>query len=394
MKPKLGVKSGPAKPAKPEAKMRSLETFDDAERKLRQIFVKLAEDISNGNQPSLRIPVRTASNTVFNKDQNILTLGERVSERKFNDISAVRSFMQTCLLGRAIYQALKNDDHPTIRDLYYYTLHTIDNTNIETFNSQDESNAIFQDIEVMTGLLREQMGIVAESRGAMAGKIVLESKGNKIDCSKFGIGAFSIPSLCDQLRIVDVDAEYVLVVEKDAIFQRLNDYEFWKKKNCILITGKGQADRATRRMVRRLNEEWELPVFVLTDADPFGWYIYSTYKAGSISLSYESFRLACPSAKFLGLTMTDLEKYEIPKDHLIKANDIDLKRAKELLVRDSVTKQPRYPWFYNSKRWKHEIRLFLQRRVKAEIEAKSSKGFRFLSDVYLPEKLESRDWID
>jgi DNA topoisomerase VI subunit A len=93
------------------------------------------------------------------------------------------------------------------------------------------------------------------------------------------------------------------------------------------------------------------------------------------------------------MTMTDLERYEIPKDHLIKANDMDIKRAKELLVRDTVTKLPRYPWFYESKRWRQEIKIFLEKRVKAEIEAKSSKGFRFLSDVYLPEKISSKDWI-
>jgi DNA topoisomerase-6 subunit A len=379
---------------KDPSKLRPLETFDSAEKKLKQIFITLSDDIVGQKQPVMKIPVRTASNTVFDEKRNILTLGGRVSERKFNEIGGVRSFMQTCLLARAIHEALKNDDHPTIRDLYYYTLHTIEGTEVETFNNQDESNTVFQDIEVMTGLLREQMGVVAESRGAMVGQVVLESKGNKIDCSKFGIGAFNIPSLCDQIPILDVDADYVLVVEKDAIFQRLNDYEFWRKNKCLLITGKGQADRATRRMVRRLNDEWELPVYVLTDADPFGWYIYSTYKAGSISLSYESFRLACPEAKFLGMTMTDLDKYEIPKDHLIKANDIDIKRAKELLVADEATGQPRYPWFHNSKRWRQEIKLFLNRRVKAEIESKSSKGFRFLSDVYLPEKIYAKDWIE
>ncbi|MEM2058815.1 MAG: hypothetical protein QXO76_11285, partial [Thermoproteota archaeon] len=117
-------------------KERPLESFDDAERKLRQIFVKLVEDLNASKPPVLRIPLRTASNTIFDKKRGIITLGGRVGERKFNDISGVRSFMQTCLLARAIYEALKNNDHPTIRDLYYYTLHTIEGTEIETFNDQ------------------------------------------------------------------------------------------------------------------------------------------------------------------------------------------------------------------------------------------------------------------
>ena len=216
------------KKSRDPSKARQLETFDSAEKKLKQIFVDLADNVVNEKPPVMRIPLRTASNTIFDEKRDMLTLGEREGERKFNEIGGVRSFMQTCLLARAIHEALMHDDHPTIRDLYYYTLHTIEGTEVETFNNQDESNTIFQDIEVMTGLLREQMGVVAESRGAMVGQVVLESKGNKIDCSKFGIGAFNIPSLCDQIPILDVDADYVLVVEKDAIFQRLIDYEFWR----------------------------------------------------------------------------------------------------------------------------------------------------------------------
>ncbi|HRR54765.1 MAG TPA: hypothetical protein P5290_05415, partial [Candidatus Methanomethylicus sp.] len=131
-------------------KMRGLETFDDAANTLKQLFVELSNDIVDSKPPMVRIPVRTASNTIFDPEREILTLGTRTSERKFNDISGVRSFMQTVLLARAIYEALKHDDHPTIRDLYYYTLHTIADTEIETFNGQDESNNVFQDIEVLT----------------------------------------------------------------------------------------------------------------------------------------------------------------------------------------------------------------------------------------------------
>ncbi len=361
---------------------------------LKNQLSSIVEEVKKKAPPRFRIRIRSLSNTVYDEKNRMLVLGDKALERSFNSIAEVRAFMQTCLMSRAIYDALKGGDHPTIRDLYYYALHTIENTNIESFNGQDESDAIIQDIEVLTGLLREDMGVVADSRGSIVGNIVLESKGNKIDCSRLGIGSFSIPSLCDQLRIHSVDAEYVLVIEKDAIFQRLNDLEFWRKNKCILVTGRGQPDRATRRMVRRLIDDWKLPLYVLTDADPYGWYIYSTYKAGSVSLSYESFRLACPEAAFLGMSMSDIEKYDIPKDHLIKASDMDIKRAKELLYVDEKTGQARYPWFAESAKWNREIKSFLKKKMKAEIESKSAHGFRFLSDVYLPDKISTRDFIN
>lgn len=184
-------------------------------------------------------------------------------------------------------------------------------------------------------------------------------------------------------EIVKVEAAYVLVVEKDAIFQRLVREKYWSQENAILITAKGMPDRATRRFVRRLNEEYKLPVYVLTDGDPYGWYIYSVYKSGSIKLSYESERLATPDAKFLGLTATDIDAYKISDNYVIAANDRDVKRAQELL---------RYPWFQKPE-WTREVNLFLKKKKKVEIEALSTHGLKFLHD-YLKDKIRGKKFID
>ncbi len=180
-----------------------------------------------------------------------------------------------------------------------------------------------------------------------------------------------------------IEASYVLVVEKDAIFQRLNREGYWNRENAILITARGMPDRATRKFVRRLNEDYKLPVYVLTDSDPYGYYIYSVYKSGSIKLSYESERLATPDAKFIGVTTSDIINYKISSDYVIAANERDIKRAEELV---------RYPWF-QSEAWQKEINLFLKMKKKVEIEALSTHGLKFLHD-YLLEKIHSGKWIE
>ena len=63
----------------------------------------------------------------------------------------------------------------------------------------------------------------------------------------------------------------------------------------------------------------------------------------------------------------------------------DLKRAKELM---------NYPWFRQSKEWMRQLKLFLQRQEKVEIEALSGHGFKFLTERYIPEKLSSGKWIE
>ena len=351
---------------------------------------KIFQQISQAQEPILEIPARTLSNTIWDVNRKILVLGPEKIHRRFLDLRESKKFMQTVLMLKLIVEAIREGVYPTIRDLYYNGKHTI--TFIDsrgklykenTWDDQQESNSVIEDIEVATGLLREEMGISADVKGKVVGPIIVRSRGFEIDATKLGDAALSLPPNPDELEIIKVEANYVLVVEKDAIFQRLNREEFWKRENCILVTAKGMPDRATRRFIRRLNEEFKLPVYVLTDADPYGWYIYSVYRSGSIKLSYESERLATPEAKFIGVTASDIIEYKISDEYVIAATDRDIKRAQELL---------RYPWF-QSEAWKKEIQLFLKMKKKVEIEALSTHGLKFLHD-YIIDKIHNRKWID
>jgi DNA topoisomerase-6 subunit A len=352
--------------------------------------VELAKAILELKEPVMQIPARTLSNTIWDERARMLKLGPEKMHRRFLDMKEARRFMQTVLMLRLIVEAIREDVYPTIRDLYYNGKHTISFKDPlgrvhreNTWDEQSESNAVIEDIEVATNVLREEMGVSADVKGKIVGPIVVRSQGYELDASKFGETALSLPVNVDGLEIVKVEASYVLVVEKDAIFQRLVREKYWSQENAILVTAKGMPDRATRRFVRRLNEEYKLPVYVLTDGDPYGWYIYSVYKSGSIKLSYESERLATPDAKFLGLTATDIDTYKISDNYVIAANDRDLKRAQELL---------RYPWFQKSE-WTREINLFLKKKKKVEIEALSTHGFKFLHD-YLRDKIRGKKFID
>lgn len=335
--------------------------------------------LKKGEVPKLVIPKRDLTNIHFDKTRGFLTLGKEKSERYINKISQIRPFFQTTLVGQSIIQALQAHDHPSLRDVFYYCLFTIPGSRKDSFDDQPECNAIIEDIEVITGLLREELGIVADPKGKIVGDIRIRSGKNVIDCSRLGDMACAIPSLVDRLDLIDTRAEFVLVIEKGAIFERLKSTRYWEENNCLLITGKGVPDRGTRRMVRRLRDEFGLPILVLCDADPYGFYIWSVYRAGSMALAYESERLACSKVKFLGVSTSDIYKYKIPRNAIVMATKSDLKRAGELLE---------YEWF-KSKYWQDELNLFLRKKEKVEIEAFNRRGFRFLAETYLPEKIRS-----
>ncbi len=386
--------------AEPPVDKVDLEARRRAARILYEKFGRLIEEIRKGKPPVLEIPKRTLANTRFDPKKGILVMGEEKIQREFLNMGEARRFMQTLLMAAIIYQALVENEYPTIRDLYYRGKHTIVYRDLRgrrreenTWDEQAESDAAIRDVEVYTGLLREEMLILSKEKGKVVGRMRIRSGGDVIDLSRMGHGAYAIESTPDLIEFLDVDAEYVLVVEKDAVFQQLHRVKYWDRHRAILVTGAGQPDRATRRFVRRLNEELGLPVYVLTDSDPYGFYIYSVYKVGSIQLSYESERLATPKAKFLGVSMTDIFGYRGKKPYLtererknfiIKATERDIKRAKELM---------RYSWFQTPK-WRRELKIFLDKKAKLEIEALASKGLRFLADKYLPEKIETGDWIE
>ncbi|OWJ55226.1 DNA topoisomerase VI [Pyrodictium delaneyi] len=376
-----------------EARKRALQVF-------RERFKEIFEQIKRGENPTIMLPKRTLANTIYDEKRKLLLLGPEKLRRSFFDLHESKKFMQTLLMARIIYEALERDEYPTIRDLYYRGKHTIvyrepggRRHEENTWDEQRESDAVIRDIEVFTGLLREEMLILSKEKGKVVGNMRIRSGNDIIDLSKMGHGAYAIEPTPDLIEFIDVDAEYVLVVEKDAVFQQLHRIGFWKRHKAILITSAGQPDRATRRFVRRLNEELGLPVYILTDADPYGWYIYSVFKIGSITLSYESERLATPKARFIGVSMTDIFGHGKKKPYLteqerrnyiIKAKDADIKRAYELR---------NYRWF-QTKKWQIEIDIFLKKKAKLEIEAMTSKGLRFLADKYLPEKIETGDWIE
>lgn len=354
---------------------------------------ELYAQIERGEEPVLEIPSRTLSNTVWDPKRRIVVLGPDKLKRRLLDMKESKRFMQTILMLKLIVSSIREGVYPpTIRDLYYNGKHTITfrvpnvgAVRENTWDEQAESNAAIEDLEVGLNVLREEMGLSADVKGKVVGPIVVRSKGFEIDATRMGGDtALGLPPNPDELDIVKIEASYVLVVEKDAIFQRLNrEGGYWNRENAILITARGMPDRATRKFVRRLNEDYKLPVYVLTDSDPYGYYIYSVYKSGSIKLSYESERLATPDAKFIGVTTSDIINYKISSDYVIAANERDIKRAEELV---------RYPWF-QSEAWQKEINLFLKMKKKVEIEALSTHGLKFLHD-YLLEKIHSGKWIE
>jgi DNA topoisomerase-6 subunit A len=342
--------------------------------------------VEGGKNPFLDIPIRSLANVSWSEKRRLVELGNQKQKRLFFNVSMAKKFMQSFLVTEACKELIESGKTTSIRDLYYITKHTMGDTRQNTFEDQDESDPIIEDMEVTLDALREELHLFADPKGSMVGPITIVDSGDTIDLRRMGSGGWAVPSIVETNVITfrKHEAKYVLLVEKGAIWKRFNEDRFWERNRCILVHGQGQPPRGVRRMVQRLHSELKLPVYVLVDNDPWGFYIYSVVKQGSINLAYESMRMAVPDARYVGLSSFDKDKYQLPANVAIKMDDKDYSRAKQMLE---------YPWFKQT-RWQREIQEMAKSGVKFELEALSRRGISFITEEYLPKKLRDRDWLE
>jgi len=380
------AKKRPApEPTQPDVELskQDVKTLDNLCR-LADTVIEAAERVRD---PFLDIPSRSLSNVKFNRTKKFIEMGKNTNRRHLFNLSQAKAYMQTLLIGSGCTQLIKQGKSTNIRGLYYLLKHTIEGTKEETFDEQSDSDPIIEDLEVLSSSLREALHLYADKKGDMVGPMTLIDNGDEIDCSRMGSGGYGIPSIVepDRVQFKKCNAKFILHVEKNTVWQRFNEDKFWKKQNCILTHGGGQPPRGVRRMLHRLHNELELPVYCLLDNDPWGYYIYSVIKQGSINLAFESARMAIPEARYLGIRSIDFERCELSRNVTIRLNDNDKKRATQI---------KKYPWFEGKKKWQQEIDKMLENDFKLEVEALINRGISFITEVYVPERLEDQDFLD
>jgi DNA topoisomerase-6 subunit A len=353
--------------------------------KITELAMNAVVAARTGKNPALDIPVRALSNVHFNAEKGIIELGDRRASREFFNTSMAKKYMQTFLVANACRTLIQENKTISIRQMFYKTKHTMKGTSENTFEDQSESDPIIEDVEVSIDALREELHLFANKRGLVVGELTVNDAGDEINLRKMGRGGWGIPSICeeDALKFVRCDAEFVLVVEKQAIWHRLNEDRFWERHKCILMTTEGQAARGSRRMLQRMAKELKLPIYVLVDSDPWGLYIYSVLKQGSINLAYESMRMAVPGVRYLGMSAGDFKKFNLSSAVQIKLTKEDIERAKQMRA---------YQWFADPK-WQREIDQLVGNGFKMELDGLLTKDTSFISDEYVPKKLRDKDFL-
>jgi len=345
------------------------------------------ESIQKKKQPDLKFPVRSLTNVEYDPKKGFFELGDSISTRTLT-VNSVKTFAQTLKLMALSKQMVAENNYATKREAYYVSK----NWGEARFQEQPESDTVMDDVEAMfslEGVTRQQLRYVAhEHGGAVAGElIVIDRDPNthdpiEIDCTRFGTGAYSIPSSVEHLKF-RTSAKFILAIETGGMFQRLQYHAYPQHAHCIIVSMAGVPTRSTRRFIRRLSDDLNIPVYAFVDCDPYGIAnIYRTLKVGSGNAAHINQFFCVPRARFLGVTPQDILDFKL-QDATHPLQEIDEKRAKDALKND--------PFFKKNKAWVKAFEQMLTMKVRAEQQALTKWGLNYVIDEYLPRKLKKPD---
>ena len=339
--------------------------------------------VQRNEQPVLKFPARSLSNVSYDKKKGYFEIGKNLIERNLN-FNTIKTFAQTLRFMSLSKELVTRNDFATKRDAYYQSK----NWGEAKFSEQTESDTCMDDVEAlfsMHDVSREELRFYPEDHGgAIAGELIVVDQDPEtgedieIDCTKFGSGAYTIPSSVEHLKFL-TKAKFILAIETGGVFQRLNYHKYWRDAKCILVELSGVPTRATRRFIRRLADDQKIPVYAFTDCDPYAFAnIYRTLKVGSGNAAHISRFFCVPQARFLGVTPQDILDHKL-MDATHKLNAVDIKRAKDALKND--------PFFKANPRWQRAIRQQLKMGVRAEQQAFAKWDLNYIIEKYLPQKL-------
>ena len=372
----------------PPKRARKAETTTDADQpKIRADALRptlglageIYQQLSHGEIPRMRLPLRTKQNLSFQSREGVWKLGRSMGTRSARKLDGALMLLRTFYLVDFINEMARDAKTSTLRELYYIS----EAWEEGKFHSEDESNLLIEDLEVLCDRLREDFRLHPEENGAsVIGDLTIRERNRKgvvkkINCrDDVGDGGYALPFNVEKEKIefVSTGAKFVIAIECGGMVDRLAENGFDEKHDAILLHLKGQPARSTRRFLRRMSDELKLPVVVFTDGDPWSFRIFASVAFGAIKTAHISQYLATPSAEFLGVTASDIENYDLPSDKLTE---------QDVRALNAELSDPRFA----TAEWRSEIDLMLKNGKKAEQQSLAKYGLNYVTEHYLPEKL-------
>lgn len=115
----------------------------------------------------------------------------------------------------------------------------------------------------------------------------------------------------DGLTLQSCSAAGILLVENGNVYEKLVAARAWKSANLLLALSSGLPRSGIRRLLHRITEQFQIPLYLLVDNSTWGYFIFSILKRGLLTPDATSDYLRISDLRYLGLFATDTEYAEV-----------------------------------------------------------------------------------
>jgi meiotic recombination protein SPO11 len=371
-----------------------MQNYASSEEVVARIELLSAKIISMLDEENLPILETYQSPLLLSDKQQTI---KSITTKRFN-MNQCRSFTSVVLVMSFCHALLQAKRTTTCREVYYFY--------VTHFRSQRECDLAIWDVATLLQVPRHSLGLKASPKGWFCGDIQLVRDDANDD---HGIvtttlldgrslqaiqGAPISSEWLSQTRnfyVQTASAKCILVVEKEGVYNRLSEDRFFDHYPCILVTGKGFPDLATRALVHHLHNQLQIPVRGLADCDPFGVMVLHTYQYGGTRLQRGvdgGDRYSVPM-QWVGLRPSQVEQLSnpnidrndqpgdassttsLPDEVFQELTDLDKKRLDDHLLKGD------HRWTHYGENERRVEELEDMRRYKVELEALNWLGMDF-----------------
>ena len=129
---------------------------------LTDVVSGIYNQLDGGEIPTMELPLRSKKNIEFDTQHNVWKYGDLKTSRSAKTVNGAVMMLRTVYTSDFINDMIKTNKSSTLREMYYIS----EGWNHAKFHSQDESNLLAEDLETVTGCMREDFKLRPEESGA------------------------------------------------------------------------------------------------------------------------------------------------------------------------------------------------------------------------------------
>lgn len=380
------------------------------ENQIKKICQEIISDLEQAKKPVIESIKQSIDNAIYNPKKGILEPGDKKNKVELN-VSSIKKLTRMLLVAELLLQNVKMGVVNSKREIYYRIKNSLkgDIRNKEiNFESQDECDAVIDEICAALSLFREDLNCYSNERSGLTysnALIVTERLPDgttaTIDLSALGTTAF-VPKNKPQDLTLSIKKgkkiDYCLIIESEGTLSTLftNGY-FLKHQNAILISTGGVPSMGCRAFIKKIQDQLKIPCLAWLDLDSYSTgSIMRSLKSGAYNSLIRSEEFSAPSVKLLGVLPTDIKRYNLEYYRVNEKDPVEnraLKRAEDAL-KDPFFKDK------NNKKYKEIIDFLITEQIRTEQQSyfggsinKNDPKDPYIAEKILIDKIKREDWI-